>query len=753
MSLFSTAGVSRASGKHPLRVIGAWILILVLAGVISSQWLGDVLTTEINFVDEPESVQGVNLIADRMGLEDPISETVIVHSDTLTVDDEAFAATVNQVVANLRGLPELVDLDSGVLVNYYEIREIPEAQAGAEQLVSGDRSTLLVPVAFIGSLDEVDRQFDAYHDAITVSATEAVEVLSVGDLTINHEFNHIAEEDLVRAEMIGIPIALIILIVVFGALVAAIVPIGLALISIAVALGLVTIAGQFGSLSFFITNMVTLIGLAVGIDYALFIVERYREERRRGRSKLDAIEVTGGTASKAVLFSGLTVVFALVGLFLVPTSIFRSLGLGAILVVLVAVAAMLTLVPALLSLLGDRIDWPRRRNYNVTVVRSQAEHDREMIHNGFWGRLTKLVMARPWPAVIIGGGLLVALSLPYFSLNTGFAGVETLPESEARDAFMLLDEQFAAGRLAPVDVVIDASRSPEVDSAIVALSEAMAAEADFAVVEPPVWNEANDLALVRGTLQANPNDPEAYRIVVDLREETIPSLFAGTGASVYVSGDTAFNEDFFELVDRWTPIVFLFVLGLSFILLTLVFRSLVVPTTAIIMNLLSVGAAYGLLVLVFQEGYLVDFFGFQQTPMIEAWIPIFLFAVLFGLSMDYQVFLLSRIREHYDLTKRNTESVAVGLQSTAKIITGAALIMVAVFAGFASGRLVMLQQVGFGLAIAVLIDATIIRSILVPATMRLLGDWNWYLPKWLHWLPNVSVEGQPLAMPEANPAD
>jgi RND superfamily putative drug exporter len=242
------------------------------------------------------------------------------------------------------------------------------------------------------------------------------------------------------------------------------------------------------------------------------------------------------------------------------------------------------------------------------------------------------------------------------------------------------------------------------------------------------------------------SSPQAVDEIHRLRDEVAPRLFGAVDGSVYVTGETAFSADFFTLVDQWTPIVFAFVLGLSFILLLVVFRSIVVPIKAILMNLLSVGAAYGAIVLVFQKGYLTDFFGFDKSPTIEAWIPIFLFCVLFGLSMDYHVFLLSRIREHYDLTGNNRESVAVGLHSTARIITGAALIMVAVFAGFAAGRLVMLQQVGFGLAVAVLIDATIIRTIVVPAAMALLGDRNWYLPRWLNWLPDVRVEGDPQAL-------
>jgi RND superfamily putative drug exporter len=261
-----------------------------------------------------------------------------------------------------------------------------------------------------------------------------------------------------------------------------------------------------------------------------------------------------------------------------------------------------------------------------------------------------------------------------------------------------------------------------------------------------MWNADDDLAHVTVPMTIVGSSPQAVDEIHRLRDEVAPRLFGAVDGSVYVTGETAFSADFFTLVDQWTPIVFAFVLGLSFILLLVVFRSIVVPIKAILMNLLSVGAAYGAIVLVFQKGYLTDFFGFDKSPTIEAWIPIFLFCVLFGLSMDYHVFLLSRIREHYDLTGNNRESVAVGLHSTARIITGAALIMVAVFAGFAAGRLVMLQQVGFGLAVAVLIDATIIRTIVVPAAMALLGDRNWYLPRWLNWLPDVRVEGDPQAL-------
>ena len=329
-----------------------------------------------------------------------------------------------------------------------------------------------------------------------------------------------------------------------------------------------------------------------------------------------------------------------------------------------------------------------------------------------------------------------------------------MPEdSRVRQGFTILEEEGFAGRLATVQFAVEGDQAA-VQPGIDRLRELLAAETiegdngsqpAFMPIVPDTWtrwNDAGNVALLEVTLSIPTNDPRAYAEIEKLRETVVPQAFDGIdGERVYVTGDTAFNQDFFTLASDYAPIVIAFVLGLSFLLLLLAFRSVVVSAMAIVLNLLSVGAAYGLLVLVFQKGVGNELLGLQQTPTIEAWIPIFLFCVLFGLSMDYHVFLLSRIREHYDATRNNNEAVAVGLHSTAKIITGAALIMVAVFGGFASGRLVMLQQMGFGLGVAVLLDATVVRSILVPSAMTLLGDRNWYLPRWLEWLPNLGVEG------------
>jgi RND superfamily putative drug exporter len=490
--------------------------------------------------------------------------------------------------------------------------------------------------------------------------------------------------------------------------------------------------------------MITMIGLAVGIDYALFLIERYREERRHGMPKHDAIALAGGTAGKAVFFSGGTVILALMGMFIVPVSIFHSLAAGAILAVLVAVFATQTFIPALLSLIGDKIDWPRRRKYDAAMVEAQKRYDQETIHKGFWGRVTRTVMNNPVAALLISLGILIAAAIPVFTIETGQPGIESLPDSSVKTGYEILAEDFYAGSIGPVQFVVDGPSDAQWVTDGVETLQASLAENPLYGPATVTTAEGGDLTVVEVPMGIDPNSEQAFSEIDNLRENVVPAAFGEEAGNVFVTGTSAFTVDFNNALTDYTPLVFAFVLGLSFLLLLLAFRSIVVPAKAIVMNLLSVGAAYGLVVLVFQHGWGADFFGFEQTESITAWLPIFLFCVLFGLSMDYHVFLLSRIREHYDQTHNNEESVAVGLQATGKIITGAALIMVAVFGAFAAGRLVDIQQMGFGLAVAVFLDATVVRSILVPAAMKLLGDKNWYLPRWLRWIPDLRIEGAPV---------
>jgi RND superfamily putative drug exporter len=734
MQIPSTSDLARSSARHPWRILGVWLVVLVLAG-ISASGLGNALTTSTNFTGKPESQAGADLLKARLRGPQPATETVIVRSDTYTVDDPQFRTQVQQVASDLQAMTGIVKS----VVTYYLAAALHAPQA--DHMVSPDRHTTVIPVTFAGDFDQANKHADQYLATFKQHAGNGFEVLTVGDLSINKEFTDISNNDLSRAESFSLPATILVLIFVFGALVAVAVPLVLAIVAIFVAIGLTAIVGRFTDLSFYVVNMIIMIGLAVGIDYTLLIVSRYREERRRGHPKIDAISIAGGTATKAVVFSGCTVILALLGMFFVPLTVFHSLGAGAVLVAAVAVIGTLTLVPAMLGLLGDRIDWPRRRRYDEAAVAAQRARDEETFHGGFWGRLTHIVMARPAVFVVLSVALLVACALPYFNLQRGSAGIETLPPSDVKRAYEILAQDFSAGVLAPVEIVVDGKQSDQaVQNAITKLQQELAQEP---LLGPPTvtWNQPGDLALVSTPLNADASSGTAIQAINRLRNNLVPAAFAGTSTAVYVSGGPAFNVDYFHLVDSSTPTVFAFVLGLSFLLLLLAFRSIVVPAKAIVMNLLSVGAAYGLLVLVFQKGYLHSAFGFQKTPTIEAWVPIFLFCVLFGLSMDYHVFLLSRIREHYDQTHRNRESVAVGLQATGRIITGAALIMVIVFGGFSTGNLVAFQQMGFGLAVAVFLDATIVRSLLVPSAMALLGDWNWYLPRWLRWLPDLRVEG------------
>lgn len=745
---FSASDLARRCSRLHWRVFAIWLLLLVLAGVAATG-ISDAFTTDAYLTNNPESVQAETLLEDRLRGPRPVTETVVVHSETLTADDPAFQQVVADTTTALTAASDVV---ANVVDPYLSVESgaIPDRAVFSE-----DRRTVIIPVTFVGEMDEAEENTDAYLAIIESQGTANVEVLTVGDISGNDEFSRIAEEDLVKGEMIGLLAALIVLVIVFGALAAAILPLLLAIVSIFVAVGLTAIVGRFMDLSFFILNMITMIGLAVGIDYSLFVLERYREERRHGREQSDAIAVSGGTASKAVVFSGGTVVLALTGMFMIPTVIFRSLGAGAILVVIVAVVATLTLIPALLGLLGDKINWPRRQKYTPQVAAAEARRDQELIHSGFWGQITRLVMARPLLSATLATTLLVALAVPYFDMKTGSIGIEMLPESEVKSAYLLLAENFSEGLISPVEVVIDAPRTERVDEAVEQLLTAISVDSIYGLPGQIQWNETEDLALIQIPLGADSGTPEALDAVRQLRKTLIPASFSGAGGIILVGGGPAMSLDAEEIIDFWTPLVFIFVLGLSFLLLMLAFRSLVVPTKAILMNLLSVGATYGLLVLVFQKGYGHKLLGFHQTPVIESWVPIFLFCVLFGLSMDYHVFLLSRIREHYDLTHHNTESVAVGLQATGKIITGAAAIMIAVFSGFAMGQLVMFQQMGFGLAVAVLLDATVVRCVLVPSAMALLGDRNWYLPRWLQWLPDLRVEEipRPGLAPDATSAD
>jgi RND superfamily putative drug exporter len=735
--------IARASSRHPWRVIGIWLLVIAGAAAAIVPLLGGVLNNDIEFTNRPEAVRARAIVDDRFALDaaGASTEYVIVSSAAGTVDDPAFRDYVERLRGALAADAELV---AEPPVTYYDLAEqAPEQAAG---LVSEDRTATLVPVA----LQEDDtEEVEALRALLGGVEQEGFTTQLVGQATLFADFSTIAEEDARKGESIGVMAALIVLVVVFGAIVAALVPIGIGVAAIAISLGAVALIGQLVEFNLFVTNMISMIGLAVGIDYSLFIVSRFREERKKGFDRLEAIGAAGATANRAVFFSGMTVVLALVGMFILPTTIFRSLAAGAIIVTLVSIAASMTLLPAILAKLGDRINWPRL----ARRARLDVPHD---VPDGMWDRITRGVMRRPVVFLLLSLFVLGGLGTFYFQLERGNSTTtEQLPdEMGSKSALLTLERQFAGGLTQPVQIVLTggaAGARAEIEELRAEL-DSMPVFAPATTVQP---SQDGSAVLVSAYFRGDAADQAAFDAIGELRDEVVPRVFgAASGEQVLVGGETAFFADFLALVDDYQPIVFAFVLGLSFVLLTIVFRSIVVPIKAILMNLLSVGAAYGAITLVFQKGVGIGFFNaigfnFVRSEAIEAWLPLFLFSVLFGLSMDYHVFLLTRIREEYDKTGDNTEAVAYGLRTTAGIITGAAVIMVVVFTGFASGRLGPLQQMGFGLAVAVFMDATIVRTVLVPAAMRLLGDANWYLPGWLQWLPDIHVEGREPSHPVA----
>ena len=721
--LLSTRGLTAASARHPWRTITAWLITLVLAfGAIATMLE---FTSEAEITANPESEQAYDLLAERVPPgppEDEVSEVIVIRSTSgLTVNQPRFRRKVTELTE------EIARPDRVVTQDFYETQD--------RMLVSPDRRAALITV---GLLRDAETDVKDVIEAVKRANEDDFEASITGQWTYDNDLVELSQHDLEKGELqFGLPAALLILLIVFGAVVAGLVPMLLALVSIVVALGLVAILSQFFDLSIFTVNMLSGMGLALGVDYALFVVSRFREERARGLEKPAAIDATGSTASRAVVFSGFAFVVAMSGLLLVPDTIFRSLATGAILVGVVSVIGALTLLPALLSLLGDRVNALR-----LPLIGRAAESG-SGTEGRFWAAIVRAVMRRPVVTLVAAVAILLALCIPVLDLKLGFVGVRALPDRfESKQGFVAFEESFGAGTTDSTEIVVDGDvSSPSVQAAIRRLEARLRSDDAFLPPQTTPYPE-HQLASIETLLRGDSRDESAYDAVRRIRGEYVPESFRGVdGARVLVTGETAEGIDYFDLMEKWMPIVFVFVLGLSFILLTVAFRSIVVPVKAILLNLLSVGAAYGLTVLVFEKGIGNELFGFQQVDAIEAWVPLFLFAVLFGLSMDYHVFLLSRIREIYTRTGDNTESVARGVASTARMITGAALIIVAVFSGFAVGDTLAFQQMGFGVAVALLIDATIVRSVLLPASMKLLGDWNWYLPKWLEWLPDLEVEG------------
>jgi RND superfamily putative drug exporter len=582
----SPQGVARWSARRRFTVISIWVVLFLIGGLLTSRYLSGALTTQAEFTNNPDSKQARQVLEQRLSGPRRSNEVVIVRSESKTVTDPEFKAYVRRLKGDLDALTPAV------------VQQAVDPYQAGNRLVSDDRHATLIPVTMAGTLDDANKNIDELLDrTLHAPRPDGFQVWVAGEATAAKDANTIAEQDLRKGETIGIAAAVVILVVVFGALAAAVVPVILAITSIVVALGLVSLLGLAFDLSFFVTNMVTMIGLAVGIDYSLFIVSRYREERAHGRDKPAAIAAAGATANRAVFFSGMTVVLALAGLLLNPTTIFRSIGAGAIAVVLVAVAASLTLLPALLAVMGDRVNALR-----VPILFRRRQQDLDRTH-GLWAQVARRVMARPATSLLLAGGILVVAALPLLDIRTGFSGISTYPEDvQSKQAFTVLSRDFSGGLTSPALIVVEGEvRSPTVTAAIGRLEAALTTDRAFGPSTVQT-NRAGDLALVSVPVNGDPSGEAATAAVRHLRAVVVPDAFDGVDARVLVGGETAGSIDFFDLTHWYTPFAIALVLGLSFLLLLVVFRSVVLPLLGVALNLLSVAAAYGLLVLVFQHG-------------------------------------------------------------------------------------------------------------------------------------------------------
>ncbi|MAO89152.1 MAG: MMPL domain-containing protein [Dehalococcoidia bacterium] len=701
------------SAQHRNVTIVSWIVLVIAAGLVTLTYINSAITTDLGFTNEPESVVAADLIRDsgiEMDLDRSKYEVLIIRSENYSVDDQSFVNFVDALTV------DLVNLEGSYFNNpnsYYT--------TGFKLLVSENQKAMLI----LFDPPEEDDLHPMIEVIEAVNRDKSFDVTMTGDSTFDHDFQTISKNDLELELKVGTPAALIILILVFGALVSSLIPIVIALISMIVALGITTLIGQAWTFSFFVTNMIVMMGLAVGVDYSLLIVSRYREERNNGLSQIEAISKTGGTASKSVVFSGITVVLALIGMLITPFSVLRSLGGGAIVVVVVSVVASLTLLPAILSLLGDKINALR-----VPFIHLSSPNETKNDSTGFWYTFSKFVMRHSVISIVIVVSLLVLASIPAMDLKLGQNGITTFPqETMSRRGFEALEQEFSYGFVgSPVAIVLsEIKENPEIESNKDSLVSFINEDDNFGPITQ-LESDNGEIIVLTADINGDPNSQTMSEAVKRIRSDYVPNAFKDGSNNVRVTGLVAFIVDYIDLVNNYLPIVITFVLTISFLLLAFVFRSIIVPIKAVLMNLLSVGSAYGLVVLVFQKGFGARVLGFQQVDVVDGWVPVFLFAVLFGLSMDYHVFLLSRIREFYDETGDNENSIARGVKSTSGLITGAAMIMVAVFSVAGAADMVMFQQVGMGLAIAIFLDATIIRSILVPATMKLLGKWNWWFP-------------------------
>jgi uncharacterized membrane protein YdfJ with MMPL/SSD domain len=708
------ARAGRWSAQHRKTAILGWILFVVLAAVLGGK-VGQ------NDLDDSargsgESKRG-DMIVKAAGFPEQAGEQVLVQG---TAGDPRVTAAVRDVGGRLGRIGGVTEIE--------------------RPLRSADGRSVVVSFKLRGSDEQVKTLVAKPLAAVAAvqRAHPGVRVEQFGDASAAKEIAAQDAKDGKKSELVSYALLLIILLVAFGALVAAGLPLLLGATAVAGTVGLLGPVSHLYALPVDVAELVVIIGLAVGVDYAMFYARRVMEERDRGHSPDAAIEIAAATSGRAVLISGLTVMTAMAGLLFAGNPIFVGFGIGTTLVVAVAVLGSMTFLPAMLSFLSEK-NWLEKGRVPFVTRRRHAAKGQSRL----WGAIITRVLKRPLVSTLLAGALLVGLSVPALGIQFKQPGYDGYSRSQpVIQTYDRLQAAFPGGAI-PATTVIKAKdvTTPEAQAAIGELRDRAIATGALSAPSSLEISPDKTVAVLGLAVQGNGTDRASSESVRVLREDVVPATVGKLpGAEVAVSGLTAGSKDFVDVLTSRAPIVFLFVLSLAFILLLVTFRSIVVPIKAIILNLLSVGAAYGILVLVFQDGHGEKLLDFRSVGGIAPWIPLFLFVILFGLSMDYHVFILSRIREAVDRGMSNDDAVAHGIKSTAGVVTSAALVMVAVFGSFALGSDQLAKQIGVGLAAAILIDATIIRAVLLPATMKLLGERNWYLPKRLGWLPKFEHE-------------
>ena len=719
MKVNLAARAGRWSAEHWKTAVTAWLAFCVVAIA-----LGSVAGTRM--LKQADTAAGGTHKAEQIlkhaGFTDRAGESVLVQSTTDTVRDPAFRATVGDVVRTVSALPQVRRVRS------------PLAAGNGGQL-SKDRRSALVQFDIAGEQDKADKKIQPVLDAVAGAQARhgGFTVAEFGFASSTHELNDTLNKDFQRAEYSSVPVTLIILIVAFGALVAAGLPVLLAFSGVLATIGLSAAASHVVAAGDATKSVILLIGMAVGVDYSLFYLRREREERERGASPREALLKAAGTSGHAVFISGLTVLIAMAGMLFTGNAVFTSIAVGAMLMVAVALIGSLSILPAMLGKLGHRVD---KGKIPLLSRRSVGE-------SRVWGFVLDRVLRRPALSAALSAGALLALALPTLTLHTQLPSFTDLPKSLPIVRTYEAIQRAFPGAQTPAKVVVAAPdvTSPQVQQAISRFeSRALATGQMFEPISTEL-NPAHTVETVSISLQGNGSNEKSAAALRTLRQQVIPATLGTVpGVDTAVTGQAAGTHDFNEQMKSHAPLVFAFVLALCFLLLLVTFRSIVIPIKAVLLNLLSVGAAYGLMVLVFQYSWAEGILGFRSNGAITSWLPLFMFVILFGLSMDYHVFILSRIKELVDGGMLTEEAVATGIRRTAGTVTSAAVVMVAVFAIFVTLRTLDIKQMGFGLAAAILIDSTIVRAVLLPAVMKLLGDWNWYLPRWLEWLPRLDSD-------------